>query len=141
MINNNKIKWHQKPISVILLLIIFFPLGLFFMWKNGIWSNTSRWVITVFFTLMVIANLNKNNHKSSNDSNTNSGQCKELDHSGNFRGVVNDRLKSSGKIPQLVEFNGNGSYIFQAFDTEHSIDFSGTMIVNECGQIIDSSIN
>jgi len=143
MENNQKLKWHHRPISIILLLIVFFPLGLYFMWKNGIWSNTSRWVISIFFALIVIANLNKNHHNTSNDSNsnTNSGQCKELDHSGNFRSVVNDRLKSSGKIPQLVEFNGNGSYIFQAYDTEHSVDFSGTMTVNECGQIIDSNVS
>lgn len=79
--------------------------------------------------------------KSSKESNDNSGQCKELDHSGNFRAVVNNRLKSSGKIPQLVEFNGKGSYIFQAYDTEHSVYFSGTMTVNECGEIIDVSVS
>jgi len=145
MNNNQNLKWHQRPIIVVLLLIVFFPLGLYFMWKNRVWTITSRWVISIFFTLMVVANINKNKNNNimtnNSISNTNSGQCNELDHSGNFRSVVTERLKSSGKIPQIVEFNGNGSYIFQAYDTEHSVDLSGTMTVNECGQIIDSNVS
>ena len=92
----------------------------------------------IFFSSIILIGCNS---KSSKKADENSEQCKELDHSGNFRGVVKDRLESSGKIPQLVEFNGNGTYIYQAYDTEHSIDFSGTMTVNECGQIINANVN
>jgi hypothetical protein len=30
----NEIKWHQKPNSIILLLVLFFPVGIYFMWKT-----------------------------------------------------------------------------------------------------------
>jgi len=52
---NQNLKWHQKPVSVILLLIFFFPLGLYFMWKNGLWTKTIRWVVSGAFALIVVA--------------------------------------------------------------------------------------
>lgn len=54
-INNNiELKWHQKPISTILFLIFFFPLGVFFMWKNGNFSKKSRIVVTTVIALLFI---------------------------------------------------------------------------------------
>ena len=47
-------KWFQKPITVILFLIFFFPVGLYLMWKNELWSKTVRVVVSVFFGLLVL---------------------------------------------------------------------------------------
>ncbi len=42
-----------------LFLIFCFPYGLYLMWKNKVWSNQTRWIITaVFILLFVIAALN-----------------------------------------------------------------------------------
>ncbi len=46
MENTNKIKWHKKPLNIIIALFIFFPVGIYFMWKNQIWTKKVRWVIT-----------------------------------------------------------------------------------------------
>ncbi len=60
-------KWHEKPVVVVLLLIFFFPLGLYFMWKNKIWSNKARIGITVVIALLVITQIKtpRNNQSTS----------------------------------------------------------------------------
>lgn len=52
-----KKKWYQKTGWIIALLVLFFPVGLFLMWKYANWNKVVKWVITGFFALMVIANM------------------------------------------------------------------------------------
>ena len=42
-------EWHHKPKNVILLLFSLFPLGLYYMWKNKMWTVGTRWLITIGF--------------------------------------------------------------------------------------------
>lgn len=53
--SNNK-KWYEKTGWIILLLILFFPLGLFLMWKSD-WKKTPKILISIFFGWIVIASL------------------------------------------------------------------------------------
>lgn len=53
----NQQKWHQKPVTAVLFLIFFFPVGLYLMWKNNLWSKTTRVIVSVFFGLLVVGNL------------------------------------------------------------------------------------
>lgn len=64
MENLSELQWHQKPRNIILLLIFFFPLGLYFMWKNEIWAKKTRWIITGVISLIVIANIKNNSFLS-----------------------------------------------------------------------------
>ena len=48
-------KWHENPRNVILLLIFFFPLGLYFMWKHEMWTQNTRWIVTGILALLVIS--------------------------------------------------------------------------------------
>ena len=57
MENQTELKWYQKPISVIILLIFFFPVGLYLMWKYEVWSKTARWIISAVFALALYNNL------------------------------------------------------------------------------------
>lgn len=54
---NNELKWHQNPNTIIVLLILVFPLGLYFMWKNKLWSNTARLIITGLFGFGIAVNV------------------------------------------------------------------------------------
>jgi hypothetical protein len=65
MENQTKLKWHQNPNIVIVLLVLFFPLGLFFMWKNGLWSSKVRWIVSGLFLLIVVANMKDKNSSNS----------------------------------------------------------------------------
>jgi hypothetical protein len=69
MANQTELKWYQKPAGVIILLIISFPVGLYLMWKNELWSKQTRWIITVVIAIVVIANVgNNNSNRGSNQS-------------------------------------------------------------------------
>lgn len=38
--------WHQRTWIIIVLVLFFFPLGLFLAWKHPNWSKTSKWIAT-----------------------------------------------------------------------------------------------
>jgi len=47
-------KWYQKPVWIIVLLFLFFPVGLFLMWRYSNWNNKAKWAITATFAVLVI---------------------------------------------------------------------------------------
>lgn len=49
-----KKKWYQSNVAIIALLIFFFPVGLFLMWKYAGWNKVVKIVVTGFYTLIVI---------------------------------------------------------------------------------------
>lgn len=51
--DSNK-KWYQKTWAIVLLLVFFFPVGLFLMWKFTNWNKKLKWGITAFFIIMFI---------------------------------------------------------------------------------------
>lgn len=64
-------KWYQQTGGVVVLLILFFPVGLYLMWKNAVFSKTVRWIITGFFVIAIIANMGREK-KSDSTSSTHS---------------------------------------------------------------------
>lgn len=71
MENQAGLKWYQKQTGIIILLIIFFPIGLYQMWKNNLWSKKTRWIVTI--ALIVLIGLGQNGKKttySSSDSSS-----------------------------------------------------------------------
>ena len=61
MKSQQELKWHQKPKGVIILLIFFFPAGLYLMWKNELWTKQTRWIVTGIIAVLILANASKNN--------------------------------------------------------------------------------
>lgn len=45
-------KWHQKPVGVIVMLLLFFPVGLYLMWKNKIWSKPIQIIVTLVYAFV-----------------------------------------------------------------------------------------
>ena len=69
MENQNELKWYQKPEGVIALLILFFPVGLYLMWKNEHWTKRTRWIVTIVIAIAVISyNSDSNSTSSYSDS-------------------------------------------------------------------------
>jgi hypothetical protein len=56
MENQTELKWHQKPTSIIILLVLFFPVGLYYMWKNDIWTKKTRWIVTASLAILFLVN-------------------------------------------------------------------------------------
>ena len=49
-------KWYQKTLGIIALLVLFFPVGLYLMWKYSGWKPAVKWVISGIFALLVFSN-------------------------------------------------------------------------------------
>lgn len=47
-------KWYEKTGWIIVLLILFFPVGLFLMWKYTEWNKKVKWGITGLFAILLI---------------------------------------------------------------------------------------
>ena len=52
--NGNSKKWYQKTGWIIALLILFFPVGLFLMWKYTNWKKPVKGVITVLILIIAV---------------------------------------------------------------------------------------
>lgn len=55
---NSTQNWYQKPTAIFILIILFFPVGLYLMWKNEIWSKNVRWIVTILLALIIFGNIN-----------------------------------------------------------------------------------
>lgn len=51
-----KRKWYQSNGAIVLLLVFFFPVGLFLMWKYALWPKAAKWILSGFFGLIILAN-------------------------------------------------------------------------------------
>jgi hypothetical protein len=49
-----KKSWYTTGGGIITLLVLFFPVGLYLMWRHATWNKTAKWIVTGFFVLAVI---------------------------------------------------------------------------------------
>ena len=54
MTEENKSRWYQNGFVIVLLIIFFFPIGLFLMWRQPNWNKKIKWGIIGFFGLMFL---------------------------------------------------------------------------------------
>lgn len=59
--NHNSNTWYEKTWLVVILCLIFFPIGLYALWKNSSISKGWKITITGIIALIIISNLNKKN--------------------------------------------------------------------------------
>lgn len=52
-----KTKLTENNNFIIAMLVLFFPIGLYFMWKNAQWSKRSKIIVTAIFGVLTIATL------------------------------------------------------------------------------------
>lgn len=70
MENNNSNAWYEKTWLVVILCIIFFPVGLYALWKNSSISKGWKIGVTAIIALIVIANLGDNDKTSNSATST-----------------------------------------------------------------------
>lgn len=75
--NNNSNAWYEKTWLVILLCVIFFPVGLYALWKNSTIGKGWKIGVTVIIALIVIANLGDNDNKTSSASSSDNKTTEE----------------------------------------------------------------
>ena len=49
--------WYQKTWTIVLLLLVFWPAGLYLMWKYAAWSRPAKIIVTVVVALCAAAYL------------------------------------------------------------------------------------
>ncbi len=47
-------KWYQEPWAVIALLVFFFPVGLYLMWRHAGWGRPIKWAVTGILAVLVV---------------------------------------------------------------------------------------
>lgn len=67
---NNSNAWYEKNWLVIILCIIFFPIGLYALWKNSTISKGWKIAITIIITLILFSNFNSENSKKTIQNGT-----------------------------------------------------------------------
>lgn len=83
MAEQNQVKWYLSIWFVVVMLFLFFPVGLFFMWKSPKFNKFVKIAVSVFFVLVVLGSAlgdhtsttsspQKSISNSSNSSNNNS---------------------------------------------------------------------
>jgi hypothetical protein len=136
MENQTNLKWYQKPNGVIILLILFFPVGLYQMWKNQMWTKKTRIIISVFIILsVVVATSNENSNSFSNISSSSSSSSSSSDNSdiyGEYSDFSNWYSGISGKI--IVNSSSWSGYISDNGDfTRYKGITNGTDLLDETG--------
>ena len=63
-----KENWYESTGIIIMFLIIFFPVGLFLMWKYGKWSKVPKIIVSVFWGLIIVANMGNNNNATTSST-------------------------------------------------------------------------
>ncbi|GIV29815.1 MAG: hypothetical protein KatS3mg028_1545 [Bacteroidia bacterium] len=82
--------WYEKTWLVVLLCIVFFPVGLYALWKNSSIAKGWKIGVTIFFAIVVLAQLGKEGGSGSISSNS------------NFESSENDNKPSYAKIGDEV---------------------------------------
>lgn len=52
--SNTASRWYSKNLTIILTLILFFPLGLFLMWKYGFWKRKTKIITTIALASILV---------------------------------------------------------------------------------------
>ena len=98
-------KWYQKTWGIILMLYLFFPVGLYLMWKHSKWNSKVKKIVTgVFAALCVVAIINGNSTNNQVQKNDSSNKVaitsqevanKELKDSDSEKSTSKEEIKES----------------------------------------------
>ena len=69
--NMNNKKWYQTSWGIILMLIMFFPAGIFLMWKYANWNKIIKIIISVIFAFFLLIGMFSEESETSSDTDNN----------------------------------------------------------------------
>lgn len=96
MDNSNSNAWYEKTWLVVILCIIFFPVGLYALWKNSSISKGWKIGVTVFFALLVLANLGDKEESNKEDTQNKTSNT-EINDVENISKQIDNELKAFEK--------------------------------------------
>lgn len=60
-------KFYQRDWFIVLMLIVFFPVGIFLMWKYTSWKKVAKIIVTVIFSLILLSAIFGDNEDNNNN--------------------------------------------------------------------------
>ncbi len=119
--------WYDKTWLVIVLCIIFFPVGLYALWKNSSISKGWKIGITVLISLIVIANISSNVKTTTPVGNNNVEETEQSDtseHTTNTDNAKNNEIKNEiiEKLKAKAKRDWPNDYTTQEFWVNQQIE-------------------
>ena len=131
-------KFTQRPEGVIVWLILFFPVGIYFMWKNDIWSKKAKVIISIVFGILFIGMVGNNNNKNGTTTS-----AVDSNYEGSFKATVQGveyELAIDGTMVAWTVYVpglGQSAYLGQASftDSELRVEMTGAIQNQTTGRI------
>lgn len=98
-----KKKWYQKNITVIISLILFFPIGLFLMWKYTEWKRLTKIIVTVALALFFISLPSSDTNTSSQSSTEVTAEAESTESTGEESNEVQIEESATPDTTEVVE--------------------------------------
>ena len=128
--NSNSNAWYEKTWLVVILCIIFFPVGLYALWKNSSISKGWKIGVTAIIALIVIANLGDKDKASttstetqnvveteqSNTTETETVANVEQDKAEAEKEAITEKLKAKAKRDWPNDFTTQEFWVNQQID-------------------------
>jgi hypothetical protein len=95
--NSNSIAWYEKTWLVVLLCVIFFPIGLYALWKNSSISKGWKIGVTIFIALVVYVNIVGKEETNNKEEVPNITSNTENNDVENISKQIENELKSFDK--------------------------------------------
>jgi hypothetical protein len=113
-------KFYQEKWFCVLMLILFFPIGIFLMFKYKHFNNIVRIIITIIFGLMIVGYLGNNSPNNNSTSNNISNSNTTVEESQNSTSVEDKTSDSKQQEPEatwqeVISFEGNSIKDTQTF--------------------------
>lgn len=129
-------KWYDKTWVVVVLCIVFFPVGLYALWKNSLIKTGWKIAVTIIIGLIVIANI------GGNDKKTDSSTTENITTEDKTESKPQDEVKSNWYYSEDADKMTNEKRYFASCVSTNEIEFefpynggsSFTLTVRQMGQ-------
>lgn len=130
-------KWYNKKSFTTIMLLLFFPVGLYFMWKNKHFKKWVRVIISLFFGLVIIGtslsdldndNTKNNSERKAKEKLSVETQKIETDITADLNVDIKD-----GKINVEITTNAIDGSIFEFFIIDNNMEIVTDLISVENG--------
>lgn len=118
-------KWYQKTPTIIIFLILFFPVGLFLMWKYSNWNPKVKWIVSGIFGLLFIATLTSGENNQNPQNPTNPTQKAVIQQTP----PPSERFNIAVKSEIVKKVDGKYRYFFDIRNHD-SKPFEGSITIN-----------
>lgn len=96
-------KFYQKNWFIILMLIIFFPVGLILMWKYAAWNKIAKWIVTGVIAVMAVFAIFTEPEEIEKEEKTTTTNNKEKDTNKAKETKSNDNKKKEKEDKPLTD--------------------------------------